>query len=701
MKFNQQKPKSNNSFLLKDYNALPYRLNSVKSIRNSNFPPFQKNINVNNKYNYLNNSNINNDQNIGQKTFKFDDITFTSDFNSGNMKDCRKIKEDEYSLLISFDCEGKILSNPISNYKIWFYFGVISKKGKKINISIDNMNNFYKIFKSGYKIVYMELNEGVTPSDFQKTYNEGEESNWKRLDIQYFISLDEKTNLLTIKFDYTLPENKWVLFSYCFPWSYEKNEAFLNYIKNSYMNKFNESNIYYHDEILTLSKEKRKVHLLTITSNKNIDSSKKEQTLAGIFPDKNRCNLIMHDKNIIFITARVHPGETPGTLTFNGILKTLINSENPINKTLLDNFIFKLVPIINVDGVSNGYFRLDQDGFNLNRCYLNPNQKINPENFAITKLFYFYSYNFKIRYYFDLHADMNTRGVYTFGNALKSFEDHVENVLFSFIFKINSPHVDFSHCIFTERSMGSKYRNDMAGKETTSRVQFFQKTGLIHTYTVESTYFKGLFNKDNMENEKSDIYLIKDFEETGVDLLRSILDYEELLLSDNLLRSDYQSISGCRKHIAQIVKFNEERFRYNYNLKDFINNIEDQKKWISVKEVNEIREKFIHKKEMNKSRKNTNNNKKINVGNKLNRNKTIGNKIINWDIKLNNKTNRNAFINNKTIIYPLKNNTKNNNEHKENKLHIPFSTMNKKNINFDGINNNKSFKKILRPIKNS
>ena len=702
MKSNQQKAKSNNSFLLKDNNALPYRLNSVKGIRKTDFPFLQRNINNNyNKNINISNSNINNDQNIGQKTFEFDDITFTSDFNSGNIKDCRKIKEDEFSLLISLDCEGKILSTSISNYKIWFYFGVISKKEKKITISIDNMNNFYKIFKNGYKIAYLELKEGVTPSDFQKTYNENEENDWKRLDIQYFISLDEKTNLLTIKSNYTLPENKWVLFSYCFPWSYEKNEAFLNYIKENYMNKFNESNIYYNDDILTLSKEKRKIHLLTITSNKNINFSKKEQTLAGIFPYKNKCNLMMHDKHIIFITARVHPGETPGTLVFNGILKTLINTENPINKILLDNFIFKLIPIINVDGVSNGYFRLDQDGFNLNRCYLNPNQKINPENFAITKLFYFYANNFKVRYYFDLHADMNTRGVYTFGNALKSFEEHVENVLFSFIFKINSPHVDFSHCIFTEKSMGSRYRNDMAGKEATSRVQFYQKTGLIHTYTVESSYFKGVFNKDNIENEKSSIYLIKDFEETGCDLLKSILDYEELLLSDNLLRSDYQSIPGCRKHIAQLVKFNEDRFRFNYNLRDFITNIEEQKKWISVKEINEAREKFILKKEMNKNKKIANNNSKANIGNRLNRNKTIGTKIVNWEIKLNNKTNRNAFRNNKTIIYPLKNNSnKNINEHKEIKLHIPFSTMTKKDINFDIVNNTKTFKKILRPIKN-
>ena len=686
---NIKKADINKNNFLKKGNVFPFRISSVKE-RNSFLQPFPKINNINN------NININEESNIGQKTFIFDDIIFTSEFNSGNMKECTKISDKDFSILLALDCEGKTLSKNISNYKVWFYFGVKSIKEKNINICIDNMNNFYKIFKNGYKIVYNELDEGITPSQFQNTYKENKENNWKRLDIEYNISLDEKTNLLSIKFNYNLPENKYVLFAFCFPWSYEKNEAYLNYIKSNYINKINNTNMYYHDEILTLSKEKRKIHLLTITSKKNIDFSKNEPTISGLFPERKRCNLIMHDKHIIFITARVHPGETPGTLIFNGILKTLIDNENPISNLLLDNFVFKLIPIINVDGVSNGYFRLEQDGFNLNRCYLNPNQKINPENYAITKLFYFYSSNFKIRYYFDLHADMNTRGVYTFGNALKLFEEHVENVLFSFLFKINSLHVDFSHCIFTEKSMGSKSKNEIAGKEATSRVQFYQKTGLIHTYTVESSYYKGTFNKNNFEDEKADIYMIKDFEQTGNDLLRSILDYEELLLSDNLLRSEYQTIAKCRAHIAQLVKINEERFRFDYSLKDFINNIEDRKKWVSVKEIKEIREKFLIKREENKKNmieKNKNNLPR----NRLNRNKTIAHgKPFVWDIKLKNKTNRNSFRNNETVIHPIK---KKNTSVKEYQFPIPIQTQIKKENN----NNltNKPFKKFLRPIKNS
>ena len=645
-----KKNTDNGFFKQPNVNPIPFKHNSVKAIRLGYFNSFSKNS-VNEEV-----------ENISQKTFKFKDIIFTSEFNSGNMKNCSQLKENEFSVLIASDCEGKYIVNKISIFKIWFYFGVISEKERNVKISIDNLNNFYYNYKTGYKICYNILEEKETPSDYQSKYTEGEEINWKRLETEYELNLDNETNFLSIKFNFDLPKNRYVLFSFCFPWSYDKNEAFLKYIKEKSENK----NIYYHDEILTLSKEKRNIHLLTITSKKNIIMNKKEECMNGLFPNKNRCNLIMHDTHIIFITARVHPGETPGTLTFNGILKLLIDSDNPISKILLDNFIFKLIPIINVDGVSNGYFRLNTEGYNLNRCYLGPSPRINPENYAITKLFYFYSSHYKVRYYFDLHADMNVRGVYTFGNALKAFEDHVENVLFSFIFKINSSHVDFSHCIFTQKSMGSRAKNDLAGKEATSRVQFYQKTGLIHTYTIESTYFKGDFNKDNMEISNGKIYQIKDFEQTGIDLLKSILDYEKLTLSDNLLGSEYQNLENARKHIAQIIKLNEDRFKFNFGLKDFINNIEEQKKWVSIKEINDTRLKFKTKMEINrdnikkkKNSKNTLSSNKTNINlrgiKKLEENKT--NFIEEINIKVNNKTNRIPFRAGDIIIN--KNQTKN------------------------------------------
>ena len=245
-----KKNTDNGFFKQPNVNPIPFKHNSVKAIRLGYFNSFSKNS-VNEEV-----------ENISQKTFKFKDIIFTSEFNSGNMKNCSQLKENEFSVLIASDCEGKYIVNKISIFKIWFYFGVISEKERNVKISIDNLNNFYYNYKTGYKICYNILEEKETPSDYQSKYTEGEEINWKRLETEYELNLDNETNFLSIKFNFDLPKNRYVLFSFCFPWSYDKNEAFLKYIKEKSENK----NIYYHDEILTLSKEKRNIHLLTITS---------------------------------------------------------------------------------------------------------------------------------------------------------------------------------------------------------------------------------------------------------------------------------------------------------------------------------------------------------------------------------------------------------------------------------------------------
>lgn len=46
-------------------------------------------------------------------------------------------------------------------------------------------------------------------------------------------------------------------------------------------------------------------------------------------------------------------------------------------------FVFMIVPMINVDGVYYGHFRMDIYGKNLNRFYLEPKFKEQPAIYAI------------------------------------------------------------------------------------------------------------------------------------------------------------------------------------------------------------------------------------------------------------------------------------------------------------------------------
>ena len=50
---------------------------------------------------------------------------------------------------------------------------------------------------------------------------------------------------------------------------------------------------------------------------------------------------------------------------------------------LLNNFIFKIFPMVNVDGVIYGNFRCDLSGVDLNRTWKDPTKILHPQIYAI------------------------------------------------------------------------------------------------------------------------------------------------------------------------------------------------------------------------------------------------------------------------------------------------------------------------------
>lgn len=89
-----------------------------------------------------------------------------------------------------------------------------------------------------------------------------------------------------------------------------------------------ENEIYYHRELLIKSVEGRRIDLLTITSFANI-KSEREFRFYDLFPDATqpRCHKF-NKKKVIFISSRVHPGETPASFVLNGFLKMILDKKN-------------------------------------------------------------------------------------------------------------------------------------------------------------------------------------------------------------------------------------------------------------------------------------------------------------------------------------------------------------------------------------
>lgn len=152
--------------------------------------------------------------------------------------------------------------------------------------------------------------------------------------------------------------------------------------------------MYYHRELLCNSLDGNRVDLLTVT-NCSLMQEEREPRLPKLFPDTstprphhfpgkkvrlslcyfhhdlcsrpshlisfyNDCyfyNYCLSCVQVFFLSSRVHPGETPSSFVFNGFLNFILRRDDPRAHALRNMFVFKLIPMLNPDGVVRGHYR--------------------------------------------------------------------------------------------------------------------------------------------------------------------------------------------------------------------------------------------------------------------------------------------------------------------------------------------------------
>ena len=82
---------------------------------------------------------------------------------------------------------------------------------------------------------------------------------------------------------------------------------------------------------------------------------------------------------------------------------------------LRDNFVFKLVPMLNVDGVVVGNYRCSLAGLDLNRMWRDPSRRLTPPIYATKALLRRLQEDREVVLFVDLHGHSRKHNVFCYG----------------------------------------------------------------------------------------------------------------------------------------------------------------------------------------------------------------------------------------------------------------------------------------------
>ncbi|XP_030758911.1 cytosolic carboxypeptidase-like protein 5 isoform X2 [Sitophilus oryzae] len=288
-----------------------------------------------------------------------------------------ELVDAEFNIWTKPDCYGTEFEN---GNRTWFYFSIKAPRpGLLVRLNLVDLNRQGKMYSQGMAPVFR-----VLPG----------KPKWERIQDKPVYNLVE--DIFTLSFKFRTPENadSCTYFAFTYPFSYTDLQKMLVNIDSKYftIQPTCEDDIYYVHETVCESLEGRNIDLITITSYHGI-TMEREERLKNLFMDKTvpRPHKFV-GKKVIFMSARVHPGETPSSFVFNGFLNMLLNRDDLQAQYLRKLYVFKLIPFLNPDGVARGHYRTDTKGVNLNRIYLNPDFDEHPSIYAARALIRYYHF---------------------------------------------------------------------------------------------------------------------------------------------------------------------------------------------------------------------------------------------------------------------------------------------------------------------
>ncbi|XP_064281624.1 cytosolic carboxypeptidase 2-like [Passer domesticus] len=394
-------------------------------------------------------------------------LLFESRFESGNLQKAIKVGPYEYVLMLRPDLYT-------AKHTQWFYFRVQNTRQEPLyRFTIANMAKPKSLY-----------GQGLQPLLYSQRDAQSRGIGWRRVgtDVRYYRGSagEPPTSRLswTVRFPH---DGDTCFFAACYPYTYSELQRYLRALAaDPARSRFCTV------QALCRSLAGNTVHLLTVTGPGGT---------AG--------------KRAVVASARVHPGESGGSWAMRGFLDFLLSAHEDA-QLLRRLFVFKVVPMLNPDGVVVGNSRCSLAGRDPNRAYGKALPGCFPGVWHLRAMVQRVLAEREVVLYCDFHGHSRKHNVFMYGcDAGGDTGTRLRQRAFPLMLSKNAPDkFSFSSC---------KYQVQKS-KEGTGRVSLW-RLGVSHSYTLEVAF------SGSTLGGRSSHFNVEDLESLGRLLCDTLLDF--------------------------------------------------------------------------------------------------------------------------------------------------------------------------------
>ncbi|KAI3370896.1 hypothetical protein L3Q82_007405 [Scortum barcoo] len=321
-----------------------------------------------------------------------DSLRFFSKFECGNLRKAIQVRRFEYDLILNADVN-------CSEHTQWFYFEVSNMEADvPYRFNVINCEKSNSQFNYGMQPVLYSVREAL----------EGR-PHWVRTgsEVCYFRNhfcpaQGRRTAFYTLTFTVTFKHSEDVCYlAYHYPYTYSALKAHLRVLQKS----VDPAKVFFQQQILCGTLAGNSCPVVTITA---CPASRGWRDMHQL-----------RNRPCIVLTGRVHPGESNASWVMKGTLEFLCSSD-PVAQSLRESFIFKVIPMLNPDGVINGMNRCDLNSEDLNRQWSKPDPVLSPTIYHIKGfLYYLKSIGRTPLVFCDYHGHSRKKNVFLYGCSVK------------------------------------------------------------------------------------------------------------------------------------------------------------------------------------------------------------------------------------------------------------------------------------------